>query len=434
MNNTNHLEDSCRFLLINQPVTMKYLTKFSWIILLFTACLFACNQNTGPQSPQGPGSEQPGGETPGGETPGGGEQPGGEVPGGEGPDTAPDVYVRQNASTAAAAADLVALADAMEEMRNLSCTDARSWHYQGAIHWVPGSFPGNQNPLCPEYTGSGSPLMPAWDNCTHNNVSEFHFLVWHRLYIYYFENIVRELSGKADFALPYWDYATVSPTPPNRVMPASFRDNTNPLFESARLPSLNSGDPIQSFMDNALNLSGLFDNDTYQSFNSAIDAAPHGAMHGYIGGSYAAGWTTFNQIYQETMKGLMANVPSAAFDPIFWAHHAEIDFIWAQWMRTDNGSLPSLADMEANQPINYSFFDKDGNAVNLTIAQAREMAFNLPVTYAPFVENDAIASRTTRSDGLSEVTSECPRHSDPRSRNNTDRRCWCRYDSLVCQR
>ena len=364
------------------------------IALLSILLLFACNSNQG-TSTGGDGGNSV-------------EEGGGTIEEGGGPDEQePDIalIVRKNASSAAAVDDIAALANAMEQMRNLPCTDARSWYYQGAMHWVPGSFPNNENPLCPQYTGSdnGSPLMPAWDNCTHHGVSQFHFLVWHRLYIYYLENIVRELSGKADFALPYWDYATVAPTPPNRIMPEEFRTETSSLFENARLPSLNEGDPIQAFMDNSLDLTNLFENDTYQSFNSAIDAAPHGAMHNYIGGGYA-GLQVYNQIFRETTSGLMAIVASAAFDPIFWTHHAEIDFIWAQWMRTANGALPSLADMEANSNINYSFFDKNGNPVNLTIAEARELAFSLPVTYEPFVDGETVEARTTREDPLSETT------------------------------
>ena len=38
----------------------------------------------------------------------------------------------------------------------------------------------------------------------------------------------------------------------------------------------------------------------------------------------------------------MGQVLTAAFDPIFWSHHAMIDRIWAIWqVRNGNGNIPS---------------------------------------------------------------------------------------------
>jgi len=41
----------------------------------------------------------------------------------------------------------------------------------------------------------------------------------------------------------------------------------------------------------------------------------HGAVHVYVGGR----------------AGHMSQVPLAAYDPIFWAHHAMIDRLWRMW-------------------------------------------------------------------------------------------------------
>ena len=45
------------------------------------------------------------------------------------------------------------------------------------------------------------------------------FLPWHRMYLYFFERIVRaavvEAGGPADFALPYWNYD--KPFPGNTI-------------------------------------------------------------------------------------------------------------------------------------------------------------------------------------------------------------------------
>ena len=60
--------------------------------------------------------------------------------------------------------------------------------------------------------------------CPHGN---WYFLPWHRAYISSFERICRELSGKRDFALPYWNWTA------DRQFPAAFAAgdrNSNPLF------------------------------------------------------------------------------------------------------------------------------------------------------------------------------------------------------------
>lgn len=282
-------------------------------------------------------------------------------------------YVRKNASTAAAQEDVEALNVALKKMRTLGCNEPFSWYSQGATHSIPDEIP--KNPLCPSYTNK-SDLNWSWDTCTHVEGSEIHFLIWHRLYIAHFERIVRKLSGKADFALPYWNYIDSQ----NRIMPTVFRTNGTALFETARLSMLNEGERIQSTMNDNLNINNLMKNRVFSVFNSNIDAAPHGAMHSYIGGSYN-GIKMWNPIYQNgTNSGLMSQVPSAGFDPIFWAHHSNIDFLWQAWELSPNGKRPSLKELEA-APWPYKFYDENGKKVTYTIKEAYKAAFNIDYQY-----------------------------------------------------
>ena len=277
-------------------------------------------------------------------------------------------YIRKNASSEAAKEDVKALAVALDKMRELQCGDPLSWYSQGATHSIPDRI--NSNPLCPSYTKK-SDLKWGWDTCTHKDGSEIHFLIWHRLYIAHFEKIVRKLSGKADFALPYWNYINSD----NRVIPNDFRDDGNSLFEMARLPSLNNGSKIESFMDNNLNINNLMKNKVYAVFNNNIDTAPHGAMHGYIGGAYE-GKQMWNPIYQNKEQ----YVASAGFDPIFWLHHSNIDFLWQAWELSPNGKRPTLEVLEA-APWPYRFYDENGNKVEYTIKEAYEAVFNIDYKY-----------------------------------------------------
>ncbi|MEM1203822.1 MAG: tyrosinase family protein [Acidobacteriota bacterium] len=291
----------------------------------------------------------------------------------------------------------------MEKLKNLPCSNPLSWYYQGAMHWVPnderdGSKLVDGAVLCPSYNGTDEKLKPAWNNCTHKPGTELHFLIWHRLYIYHLELIVKEQGGDPEFGLPYWDYTN----PQYRVMPGAFRDADGSLYEAGRFPPLNRGEAIDSRMDRFLDLTKLMQNRTYESFNSTIDGAPHGAMHVYIGTGYE-GFRSYNRVYQTQQSGLMAEVPSAGFDPVFWVHHSNIDFIWQSWMNSPNGAFPDLEQLEAS-PIPYQFFDPEGNLVSYTVQEAYDKAFGLPVTYDVFQAGESEVMPRFDFDGKGRVT------------------------------
>src|SRR5437870_1844488 len=77
----------------------------------------------------------------------------------------------------------------IKAMQALPSTDPRNWIYWASIHG---------NPNIP------SPPPAAWATCQHGS---FFFPSWHRMYLYWFEKIIRKLSKDDSFALPYWDYS-----------------------------------------------------------------------------------------------------------------------------------------------------------------------------------------------------------------------------------
>jgi hypothetical protein len=291
---------------------------------------------------------------------------------------AAQIYIRKNASTEGAQADLKALNIALTKMRAMGCDDPRSWYSQGATHSIPNSV-ANKNPLCPSYTNISQKKW-GWDNCTHRTnsqgqSSEILFLLWHRLYIQHFEAIVRQLSGKTDFALPYWDYTNTQ----YRIMPAPLRDQTSSLYEAARKTNLNAGATIDSYMNQYLDTTNLFENNVFSLFNSDIDNAPHGVMHSYIGTG-----TFFNKIYQTQNSGLMARVQSAGFDPVFWLHHSNIDYLWQKWENSPNGSRPTKAEISA-VAWDFQFISPSGTRVTYTSSQAYDAAFSPNYVYEQLV-------------------------------------------------
>jgi tyrosinase-like protein len=110
-------------------------------------------------------------------------------------------------------------------------TDPTSWLYQANIHGFPA--PGEDS-ACAAPT---SVPRIAWASCQHGS---FFFLAWHRMYLYYFERILRQASSDPTLTLPYWDYSQDD----NRQLPFPFRQPataSNPLFVAERRPSINAG-------------------------------------------------------------------------------------------------------------------------------------------------------------------------------------------------
>ncbi len=293
----------------------------------------------------------------------------------------PDKFIRKSVYSDDVARDLEALDKALEIMRSKDCSDPLSWYYQGAMHWIPDTING-PNRLCDSYQTMAD-LKEAWDNCTHteSGAEEIHFLVWHRLYTWHFERIVRKLSGYADFALPYWGYTDTLDTLQSRTMPAIFRTGSTHLFEPARLDSLNNGFPISGKATRRLSLSKLNEYRLYALYNENINSAPHGAMHNYIGfGNDIRGKSLPNSVWQQPTNGMMSEVATAAFDPIFWVHHANIDRIWQQWTNSENGQNVLLEELKA-APWPYVFFDENGEKVTYTIEEVVENLYKTDYDY-----------------------------------------------------
>jgi hypothetical protein len=284
-------------------------------------------------------------------------------------------YIRKNYFSPESKKDVDALEKALKIMREKDCNDPLSWYYQGAIHWIPDTI--TNNPLCSSYHTFEDKKV-AWDNCTHSpsGKEKLHFLVWHRMYIYHFEKIVRKLSGHEEFALPYWAYTNNKLS--DKFLHPKFRDPSSSLYEQARFDSLNNGEPISGEIERALDLTKLMSYTSLQMFSNNINAAPHGAMHDYIGhGNDPEGKRFFNQItnsYSE--EGLMGWVPTAGFDPIFWMHHSNIDRIWQQWTNSDNGVEFTVEDLKSI-PWEYTFFDENGKKVTYDIEDVIKVLYRM---------------------------------------------------------
>lgn len=220
-------------------------------------------------------------------------------------------------------------AGAVRDMKALPGSDPRSWTFQWYTHWVAG----NQDKLLELNKYFGAAPSPArdlanivWSSCQAHGggMTQSNFLPWHRAYVACFEDIVRSVSGRADFTLPYWDYVK-SP-----VLPEPFRSPNDPdfgpLYVADRYEEVNNGGTLGDLpgappLENLINLDSMLEASFTQStlglgLSAKLDNELHGTIHGLVG-------TPTN----------MGRVPFAAKDPIFWLHHCNIDRIWAGWSK-----------------------------------------------------------------------------------------------------
>ncbi|GGA34946.1 tyrosinase family protein [Okeania sp. KiyG1] len=353
-------------------------------------------------------------------------------------------HIRYEASTECGKKNLKSLEKALKRMKAMGCEDPLSWYYQGSIHWVPTAASGlsgliMENPLCPFYSefsvnAQGNPipdtgkLLTSWDNCTHDSAgtSGIHFLPWHRLYVYHFEKIVRKLSNNPDFNLPYWNYIslfdTQIPDKSRLTMPKQFytpADDSNSLYESGRDPGLNNGGSLDHDFakKNLLDaVEGLKKGTVYEDFNTTIDIRPHGLMHNYLGGYYSEeNQNIFNIIYNRSVDdqgnpqfGLMTNVPSAGFDPIFWMHHGNIDRLWAQWTQLPKTQPVTQEELEkVSWP--YQFFEPNGQVKGYTMQEVIEAVYNMDYVYDDGTRpNLPVQAESTSTPFIAESTSTAP--------------------------
>jgi len=238
------------------------------------------------------------------------------------------VMTRYNALSAQGQAMLKIYAGAVKQMRGMNSGDPRSWVFQWYTHRVRGDSNKAAQLLSiyPAQSGANFNLAKAmWNTCqNHSNApgQEQFFLPWHRMYVYFLERIVRKVSGQPTFTLPYWNYSVTGAN--HGVIPKQFRMQNDatfgPLFISNRNPGVNTGQAIDAgqpgnlLSTNSLAQCGYNSAGAVQGFCLALDSGLHGNVHGLTGNAQN-----------------MGSVAWAANDPVFWAHHCNIDRLWASW-------------------------------------------------------------------------------------------------------
>lgn len=230
---------------------------------------------------------------------------------------------------------LVGFSKAITAMKALPTENPCSWTYQAAIHGT-----------------TLTPVLTAWNTC---HTDARFFWSWHRMYLYWFERIVRKYSGMYDWALPFWDWAN----PLERQLPPAFRVVGSPLHDPSRNAAMNDGTgAISTALGTSVtNAYALLD---FYNAQSAING-PHGSVHGAVGGN-------------------MCCVSSAAQDPIFWLHHAAVDRQWNLWLAQGGGRSNPIGDADWRNTT-FTFFDECCNEVKMKGCDVLRAARQLSYTY-----------------------------------------------------
>jgi hypothetical protein len=286
---------------------------------------------------------------------------------------------------------ITAYKTAIVAMRKLPDTDPRSWIFQANMHGVSDSS------------------YYAWNQCQHES---FFFFSWHRMYLYFFERIVRSQSGYPQFALPYWNYYPST----QRSLPQPFRlpsdPSRNALYVQERDSAVNSGTklPLSAVDHRAAFSLTNFTEPPYPSFggppvdqptmhgpgNGSLENTPHNTVHTQVGG--ATGW--------------MSSIELAARDPIFWLHHTNADRLWKRWLDLGDGRQnPVDNTVWLDQP--FSFYDETGTEVQMTASQVLDTATQLGYVYdddpAPASAQMTMAASSSTTPSSSSTASPPPK-------------------------
>jgi tyrosinase len=237
-----------------------------------------------------------------------------------------------------------------------------SWEFMAACHGIPSNVP-------VPATANG-----FWNQCQHQT---WFFLSWHRGYLAAFEALiaaqVAKLGGPATWALPYWNYSEAA-NPNARRLPPAFRGqfladgSVNHLWAPRNQPvapatvlTLSAGNVSLSALQNP-----IF-SPAPGSFASSFGGPRTGFTH--FGGTNGAVESLPHNVIHTNIGGLMSNPNTAAFDPIFWLHHCNIDRLWEVWRRQTNPPRdPSQAQWLTGVP--FKLVRDNGVKFNFTSNQA----------------------------------------------------------------
>jgi tyrosinase len=217
--------------------------------------------------------------------------------------------------------ELAQLRDGYARMQAIS--DNRGFNAIAGVHGNPGNY------------------------CRHGDRT---FLPWHRAYLYEFEQYLKDHG--ATLAVPWWDWSRSGGVPRAFSAPTRSTGAPNSLLRS-RIRILSGRTPLDRDtrrfpgttslrLPTPTEIADLLRISDFADFSRQLEGI-HNRIHVWTGGSGR------DPVTGRQIPGDMAEVPTAAYDPIFFSHHAMIDRLWYLWqLRYGINNIPS--DL-LNQPL-----------------------------------------------------------------------------------
>lgn len=260
--------------------------------------------------------------------------------------------------------------------------DPTSWQFQANIH---GYGRKEFEEVFPTDSGDKLLAQKVWGTCPHNfdgGDPTTSFLPWHRMYLHFFERIVRAAAqepSSSRLGIPYWNWTK------DHTLPDAFRENVNgsqddnALYWGVRRRSVTAlSNPLSiASIERGLELvevTGLldepgFDADleptTLRGLNSGLEDGPHGFIHMLVGAQESDGSWRGMGVFEE-----------AARDPVFWSHHCNIDRLWSHWRQNKDHKEPVDAEIQLTEnervawsDVRHTFVDESGREIALTNRQ-----------------------------------------------------------------
>jgi Common central domain of tyrosinase/Polyphenol oxidase middle domain/TAT (twin-arginine translocation) pathway signal sequence len=270
-----------------------------------------------------------------------------------GQDTRP--VVQRKSVSSLSSSQIAQLRLAFSKLRSLPSTDNRRWVIQADMHAM---------------------FCQACNNGTHQSVhGSWAFFPWHRAFLYYYERILGSLVGDINnFRLPYWDWEN------QRSLPWFYRSpagSSNSLYDVSRYAPINGGAALPTNDGSAARiavLDGITDFATFggtASRGGACESNPHDPIHDDIG------------LHASPFHD-MGHLGWAARDPIFYAHHGNIDKIWSNWNAL-SATSPTPAYRNPTDPAflseRWNFYDEHGRVVSISAADVLNYSSYLRYSY-----------------------------------------------------
>jgi hypothetical protein len=180
------------------------------------------------------------------------------------------------------------------------------------------------------------------------------------------ERIIAQVTGHANFAMPYWDWQV------DRFLPPWVLDPTSPLYERQRDPAAETLDFQKARFAQSRDVARV-SADNFDAFCGRERAAGRVEAYGH-------------NIIHMLVGGYMGSTRTAALDPVFWLHHCNVDRVWATWHQK-NGDLAYPRPWKDVSMSGFTGPDgrQTGRWVASRITSTRGLGYRYDALYAPLV-------------------------------------------------